>query len=254
MPLQSRPFCLHKPLGYTLPGHLQPFSPAANLLRERPILNSLSLMSVDPDDVTSDLVDQGGEDFQIQYTSHGGLPSIELVVLGCPNHAMRKKLDKVTKSAVKHASQVPDTPPEAPCPPDNVPPSTLASPSPSEEPDKGLPTSVSANVSETYRLLKRMPGKPLADSQLHELAIVLSKNYQAFAASSKDYGKVTGQYSMEHHIDTGNAKPVSQRPYRHSRFEEDFLKKLIEELKAFGLIRPSSSPWMSPVVLSEAFG
>ncbi len=98
-------------------------------------------------------------------------------------------------------------------------------------------------------LQKVMPGKRLAESQMLDLAAVLSKHHQAFATSSKDYGEVTGDYSMKHSIDTAGAKAVSQKPYRHSRFEEDFLKKLVAELQACGLIRPSVSPWMSPVVL-----
>ena len=40
-----------------------------------------------------------------------------------------------------------------------------------------------------------------------------------------------------------------QKPYRHSRFEEDFLKNLVDELVQAGLFRPSMSPWISPVVL-----
>ena len=102
----------------------------------------------------------------------------------------------------------------------------------------------------TFLMLQRvMPGKRLAESQMLDLAAVLSKHHQAFATSSKDYGEVTGDYSMKHSIDTAGAKAVSQKPYRHSRFEEDFLKKLVAELQACGLIRPSVSPWMSPVVL-----
>ena len=42
---------------------------------------------------------------------------------------------------------------------------------------------------------------------------------------------------------------MTQKPYRHSRFEEDFLRNLVDELRKVGLVRPSSSPWISPVVL-----
>ena len=48
---------------------------------------------------------------------------------------------------------------------------------------------------------------------------------------------------------TDDARPVRQKPYRHSNFDEDFLRGLVAELQKAGLIRPSESDWISPVVL-----
>ena len=257
MPCPSRPFSLQKPLGYTLPGYLQPFAPMANILREQAITNAVSAMNIDKDELISEFAAQGGEDFQVNYLSQNGLPSVELVVMGCPNASMRKRLDHVTKSAIKHASQdagrlQTSNPSDNTHPPSPSSTSTQwSTPPPPDKAEQEKPTpTVSPDIHDTFRMLQKvMPGKRLAESQMLDLAAVLSKHHEAFATSSKDYGKVTGDYSMKHSIDTAGAKAVSQKPYRHSRFEEDFLKKLIAELQACGLIRPSVSPWMSPVVL-----
>ncbi len=62
-------------------------------------------MNIDQDELISESAAQGGEDFQVNYFAQNDFPSVELVVMGCPNASMRKRLDHVTKSAIKHASQ-----------------------------------------------------------------------------------------------------------------------------------------------------
>ena len=88
----------------------------------------------------------------------------------------------------------------------------------------------------------------LQKSQLDHLA-VLDRSSNAFATDSNDFGRITKELQIEHVIDTGTAKPVSQKGYRLSHHEMEFLKQQLADLLAKGLIRPSSSPWMSPVVL-----
>jgi len=53
---------------------------------------------------------------------------------------------------------------------------------------------------------------------------------------------------VTHSIDTGDAKPISQRSYQMSPKELEALKAHIDELLRLGFIRPSSSPWSSPVL------
>ena len=48
--------------------------------------------------------------------------------------------------------------------------------------------------------------------------------------------------------DTG---PISKRPYRMPANDLEEIKKQIKELLDKGYIRPSSSPWESPVLLVE---
>jgi len=63
-------------------------------------------------------------------------------------------------------------------------------------------------------------------------------------------GKVNGRTSMvKHHIDTGESKPIRQRPRRLPLAKREEVDKLIEDMRLDGVIEPSESPWCSPVVL-----
>ncbi|KAG3070611.1 hypothetical protein PI125_g22943 [Phytophthora idaei] len=50
-------------------------------------------------------------------------------------------------------------------------------------------------------------------------------------------------------IDTGTHLPIKQPPYRVSKAEGDVMESEIQEYLDFGLIRPSTSPWASPVLM-----
>lgn len=52
-----------------------------------------------------------------------------------------------------------------------------------------------------------------------------------------------------HEIDTGNARPVASRPYRLAHYKEKFAREETQRLLDQGLIRPSRSPWSSPLVV-----
>ncbi|GBB94650.1 hypothetical protein RclHR1_23990004 [Rhizophagus clarus] len=62
---------------------------------------------------------------------------------------------------------------------------------------------------------------------------------------------------LDHHqqtlfqILTGDAAPVAQPPYRMNPVKREFLKNEIVKMEAQGIIRKSSSPWASPVVIVE---
>jgi len=51
------------------------------------------------------------------------------------------------------------------------------------------------------------------------------------------------------HINTGSCDPIKQRPYRLPLTKRKIVDTQIQEMMDAGVIRPSSSPWASPVVL-----
>ena len=50
-------------------------------------------------------------------------------------------------------------------------------------------------------------------------------------------------------INTGDAAPVRASPYRTSPKEKEIINGQVDEMLAAGVIRPSRSPWSSPVIL-----
>ena len=53
-------------------------------------------------------------------------------------------------------------------------------------------------------------------------------------------------------IDTGDAKPIKQRPYRLADRESLWLEKTVKSQMRGGIITPSRSPWSSPVFVTYA--
>ena len=54
----------------------------------------------------------------------------------------------------------------------------------------------------------------------------------------------------EHSIDTGENRPIKQRPYRTPVHLQGEVNKQVNDMLKRGLIRPSDSPWSSPIVLA----
>lgn len=86
----------------------------------------------------------------------------------------------------------------------------------------------------------------LNDTEGRKLKQVLSKFSDTFVKSRTDIGQTK---LVEHVIDTKDHKPIAQRPYRLALKEVDYVKKLVKEMLDAGIIRHSTSPWASPIVL-----
>ena len=86
----------------------------------------------------------------------------------------------------------------------------------------------------------------LTVEQCEKLKSVLINYSDVFATSDFDLGQFT---SIEHTIDTGQAKPIKQRmrrtPMCFINEEEKYLKQMLDA----GIIEPSTSEWASPPVL-----
>ncbi|XP_037774848.1 uncharacterized protein LOC119571769, partial [Penaeus monodon] len=69
-----------------------------------------------------------------------------------------------------------------------------------------------------------------------------------------EYGKLFSDVPrlcplLEHDVETRDAQPVRQAPYRLNAEKRAFLQAEVQRLKEQGIIIPSLSPWASPVVL-----
>lgn len=97
--------------------------------------------------------------------------------------------------------------------------------------------------------LDRAAYQHLSDLQFKSLQDLILKYHECFALDGSVIGCVPPESGVFHYINTGEASPVTQKPYRLSHHESCWLKIELKRLLRLGVIRPSSSPWMSPVVL-----
>jgi hypothetical protein len=86
----------------------------------------------------------------------------------------------------------------------------------------------------------------LNKEQQRELIDILAKNRDLFAVNPKSPGTTT---VVEHHIDTQGHPPINQPPYRQSFANAAICTKEVRMMLENDIIRPSSSPWASPIVL-----
>ena len=86
----------------------------------------------------------------------------------------------------------------------------------------------------------------LSSEQTALLSSVLEKYSDIFAQSDSDLGHTT---ILEHGIDTQGHAPIYQRPYRIPEAQRKVVDAHVKDMADRGVIRPSKSPWSSPIVL-----
>lgn len=94
-------------------------------------------------------------------------------------------------------------------------------------------------------------GTSLTDEQKAQLNILLKEHEHVFTNHTESIGIVP---FMEHSIDTGDSKPIRSKPYRVSIKEQQVIQNLVNEMLESDIIRPSKSPWASPIVLVKKRG
>ncbi|KAE8877985.1 hypothetical protein PF005_g16704 [Phytophthora fragariae] len=86
----------------------------------------------------------------------------------------------------------------------------------------------------------------LGDEQKELFSDLLGSFKDMFVETSIKPGRAD---LLEFSIDTGDSAPIKQRPYRVSKAEGDVMESEIQQYQEVSLIRPSSSPWASPVLI-----
>ena len=83
----------------------------------------------------------------------------------------------------------------------------------------------------------------LPGEQRRELHRMMMENPIVF------HGKPGQTILVEHEVHTGDALPTFQKPYQILYTKRELVKEELEGMLAAGVIRPSTSPWASPIVL-----
>ena len=86
----------------------------------------------------------------------------------------------------------------------------------------------------------------LTESQQKQLQQFINEYRDVFALSPEELGRTNW---VQHTIDTGDASPIRMRPYRVPEAQKERIEKCIDDMLDQEVIRPSASPWSSPVVL-----
>lgn len=85
----------------------------------------------------------------------------------------------------------------------------------------------------------------------HQLTELLNQHKELFEGGEETVGLVPG---ISHKIDTGDAKPVSIRQWRLPQSTRQAIRDQCDSMLDAGVIEPSTSPWLSPVVLVKKKG
>ena len=86
----------------------------------------------------------------------------------------------------------------------------------------------------------------ISSSGYAEVDQVLIEHQHVFSTDEDELGEC---FLEPCQIDTGDALPIKQRPRHLPLSKRHLVEEQIREMEKAGVIRPSSSPWASPIVL-----
>ncbi len=89
-------------------------------------------------------------------------------------------------------------------------------------------------------------GDNMTEDQRQRLQMMLAAYTEVFSQGPHDLGRTNRVY---HEINTADHRPIKQAPRRLPYHRQVEVRKIIAEMERNGIIRPSESPWASPVVL-----
>lgn len=94
----------------------------------------------------------------------------------------------------------------------------------------------------------KIPEINIPETDRDRLVGLISEYSDVFSQDQYDLGRTS---IVEHSIDTGTARPIKQPPRRVPPHRREALDKITDQLLKHDLIKPSTSPWSSPVVLAQ---
>ena len=93
--------------------------------------------------------------------------------------------------------------------------------------------------------LQLSPGD-LTQDQFQQLQELISDSVDVFALDDSELGCTS---LVQHRIETGNQSPIKQPIRRVPFVYQNKIAEMVESMEKQGVIKPSTSPWSSPVVL-----
>ncbi|KAH9138868.1 hypothetical protein LEN26_005326 [Aphanomyces euteiches] len=128
----------------------------------------------------------------------------------------------------------------------------IPSSDPHEEPPANEDTQTPVTETRPHRLSHHVYPNHTASVQATRVQEELPINWEVllqhdiFVTTSKAPGRTN---LVKCYINTGSATPIKQAPYRVSQREGEIMEAEIKQYLELGLIRPSTSPWASPVLM-----
>ena len=108
-----------------------------------------------------------------------------------------------------------------------------------------LENSEEDNIIDVFEIFKAQLSKLPGDQEMR-MKDILHEFKDVFSKSKLDLGY---NNSFEHRIETGSAAPIACSPRRVPVALEDKVDQLVQQLLQQKIIRPSVSPWNSPIVV-----
>ena len=102
-------------------------------------------------------------------------------------------------------------------------------------------------VNELLKILDWSNDK-LNDDEINEFKHLINKYSNLFKSNDDNLSQTT---LISHRIPTGNSKPINTVPYRTNPTAKSRVDKIVQEHLKKNFIRPSNSPWASPIVLAS---